>query len=99
MYKRIITYNFDNDDTRDAFVDFLVALEFEEQPDQSTYAQKERNPRSLDALKDAITDWSRDKELSADDSVQIYFLTRISERQTLIDRYNMNYNARHKDIR
>ena len=39
MYKRIITYNFDNDDTRDSFVDLITGLGFEVQPDQSTYAQ------------------------------------------------------------
>ena len=77
----------------------LLGLGFEEQPDQSTYAQKDRNPQHLDELKDVITDWSHDENLSEDDSIQIYFLVRISEKQMLIDRHDMNYNDRHSDIR
>lgn len=95
MYKRIITYSFESDETRGAFVELLLSLEFEEQPDQSTYAQRRRIPKSLGGLKKAISEWSHDKELSADDSVQIYFLTKISERLTLIDRYIMNFNESH----
>lgn len=33
MYKRLITYNFENDETRNSFVEFLEGLGFEEQPD------------------------------------------------------------------
>ncbi len=99
MYKRIITYTFEDDETRASFTELLLGLGFEEQPDQSTYAQKDRNPQHLDELKDVITDWSHDENLSEDDSIQIYFLVRISEKQMLIDRHDMNYNDRHSDIR
>ena len=74
MYKRIITYTFEDDETRASFTELLLGLGFEEQPDQSTYAQKDRNPQHLDELKDVITDWSHDENLSEDDSIQIYFL-------------------------
>ena len=99
MDKRIITYTFEDDETRASFTELLLGLGFEEQPDQSTYAQKDRNPQHLDELKDVITDWSHDENLSEDDSIQIYFLVRISEKQMLIDRHDMNYNDRHSDIR
>lgn len=99
MYKRIITYTFEDDETRASFTELLLGLGFEEQPDQSTYAQKDRNPQHLDELKDVITDWSHDENLCEDDSIQIYFLVRISEKQMLIDRHDMNYNDRHSDIR
>lgn len=99
MYKRIITYTFEDDETRASFTELLLGLGFEEQPDQSTYAQKDRNPQHLDELKDVITDWSHDENLSEDDSIQIYFLVRISEKQMLINRHDMNYNDRHSDIR
>ena len=99
MYKRIITYNFGSDETRSSFVELLTRLGFEEQPDQSTYAQSRRNPRFLAGLSNIITDWSHDKELSADDMVQIYFLTKISEKQTLIDTCIMYYNERFSDLR
>lgn len=99
MYKRIITYTFEDDETRASFTELLLGLGFEEQPDQSTYAQKDRNPQHLDELKDVITDWSHDENLSEDDSIQIYFLVRISEKQMLIERHDMNYNDRHSDIR
>ena len=99
MYKRIITYTFEDDETRASFTELLLGLGFEEQPDQSTYAQKDRNPQHLDELKDVITDWSHEENLSEDDSIQIYFLVRISEKQMLIDRHDMNYNDRHSDIR
>lgn len=99
MYKRIITYTFEDDETRASFTELLLGLGFEEQPDQSTYAQKDRNPQHLDELKDVITDWSHDENLSEDDSIQIFFLVRISEKQMLIDRHDMNYNDRHSDIR
>ena len=90
---------FDNTETRASFTELLLGLGFEEQPDQSTYAQKDRNPQHLDELKDVITDWSHDENLSEDDSIQIYFLVRISEKQMLIERHDMNYNDRHSDIR
>ena len=99
MYKRIITYTFEHDEARASFTELLLGLGFEEQPDQSTYAQKDRNPQHLDELKDVITDWSHDENLSEDDSIQIYFLVRISEKQMLIERHDMNYNDRHSDIR
>lgn len=99
MYKRLITYNFENDETRNSFVEFLEGLGFEEQPDQSTYAQRKRNPRLLAGLENAIAEWSSGKELSANDSAQIYFLFKVSEKQTLIEMHNLSYNARHKDIR
>ena len=99
MYRRIVTYNFESDETRNSFVELLIGLGFEEQPDQSTYAQGTRNPRTLGRLKNAINACSRDKELSEDDSVQIYFLTRINERETLIDRCVMYYSGRYSDLR
>jgi hypothetical protein len=99
MYKRIITYNFVSDDTRASFVEFLTGLDFEEQPDQSTYAQRRRNPQHLDDLKAAITRWSRDVELSADDHVEIYYLARVDRNNMLINRHDMHYNAGNRDIR
>lgn len=99
MYKRIITYNFVSDDTRESFVDLLVGLDFEAQPDQSTYAQRRRNPQHLEDLKSAITRWSRDVELSADDHVEIYCLHTDDNHHTSISRIDMRYSGRNRDIR
>lgn len=99
MYQRIITYNFVHDETRGSFVEFLVGLGFEEQPDQSTYAQRNRVPRHLNELVSSITNWSHDVELSKEDSVQIYFLVHVDQNHKLIDRCDLNYSARYRDIR
>ena len=99
MYKRLITYNIGNDETRGAFLKFLCRSGFEEQPDKSTYAQRNKSPQLFEELKNAITKWSHDKELSEDDSVQIYFPTKMSEKQTFIDMCIMCYDPRAKEIR
>lgn len=99
MYQRIVTYNFENDDTRELFVDLLIGLGFEVQPDQSTYAQRNRNPDDGNELVASITRWSRNVELSADDHVEIYYLCRVDRNNMLINRYDMQYNARNREIR
>jgi hypothetical protein len=99
MYKRIITYTFESDDTRDSFVELLLGLGFEEQPDQSTYAQERRNPLELDELALLITRWSNDEDLCADDSVQIYYLRRDTQGQCWMFRRDMIYRANHGNLR
>ncbi len=99
MYKRIITYNFESDATRDSFVELLQGLGFEEQPDQSTYAQRRRNPLNLDELVLLITRWSNEEELSADDSVQIYCISCDAQGHWWIFRRDMNYSANHGNLR
>lgn len=94
MYKRLITYNFENDDTRNSFVELITGLGFEEQPDQSTYAQKRRNPVELNALKSQISRWSNGVQLSAEDKVQIYYIST----NNLIGRNDMRYDRLHNLI-
>ena len=99
MYKRIITYTFESDETRESFVELLLGLGFEEQPDQSTYAQRRRNPLDLDELVLLITRWSNDVDLCAGDSVQIYYLRHDAQGHYWIVRHDMNYSANHGNLR
>lgn len=86
MYKRLITYNFADDETRDSFVEMIENLGFMQQPDQSTYAQPRRKPDTLAELKTRITTWSSTIELDEADSVQIYVMNRDE-----INRVDMKY--------
>ncbi len=94
MYKRLITYNFTNDETRDSFVEMIEGLDFMQQPDQSTYAQPRRKPDTLAELKTRITTWSSSVELDGADSVQIYVMNRDE-----INRVDMKYNKLSKLLR
>lgn len=94
MYKRLITYNFSNDETRDSFVEMIEALDFMQQPDQSTYAQPRRKPTTLAELKTRISTWSSAVELDASDSVQIYVMNRDE-----INRIDMKYSRLSNSLR
>lgn len=88
MYKRLITYSFSNDETRDLFVEMIEAMDFMQQPDQSTYAQPRRKPATLAELKTRISTWSSAVELDPSDSVQIYVMNREE-----INRIDMKYSS------
>ena len=94
MYKRLITYNFSNDETRDLFVEMIEALDFMQQPDQSTYAQPRRKPTTLAELKTRISTWSSTVELDPSDSVQIYVMNRDE-----INRIDMKYSRLSNSLR
>lgn len=94
MYKRMITYNFTDDNTRDSFVKMIETLGFEQQPDQSTYAQPKRNPSKLSELKAIITVWSAGESLTADDGVQIYVIGN----NNTINRIDMGYSKTSKKL-
>ncbi len=94
MYKRLITYNFADDETRDSFVEMIEALDFMQQPDQSTYAQPRRKPETLSELKTRITTWSNTVNLDAADCVQIYVMNRDE-----LNRVDMKYNRLSKTLK
>ncbi len=94
MYKRLITYNFSDDDTRDLFVEMIEALDFMQQPDQSTYAQPRRKPATLAELKMRISIWSSTVTLDPSDSVQIYVVNRDE-----MNRIDMKYSNLSKSLR
>ena len=94
MYKRLITYNFADDETRDSFVKMIESIGFIQQPDQSTYAQPRRKPDTLSELKTRITIWSSSVDLDAADSIQIYVMNRDD-----INRVDMKYNKLSKILR
>lgn len=94
MYKRLITYNFADDETRESFVEMIESLGFMQQPDQSTYAQPRRRPDTLAELKTRITTWSSTVELDEADCIQIYVMNRDE-----INRVDMKYNNLSKLLR
>ena len=94
MFKRLITYNFSEDETRDSFVELIEALDFMQQPDQSTYAQPRRKPATLAELKTRISTWSSTVDLDAYDRVQIYVLNKDE-----INRIDMKYHSQTKSLR
>lgn len=94
MYKRLITYNFADDETRDSFVEMIEALDFMQQPDQSTYAQPRRKPQTLADLKTRITTWSSTADLDATDCVQIYVMSHDE-----LNRIDMKYSKLSKTLR
>lgn len=94
MYKRLITYNFANDETRDSFVEMIEDLDFMQQPDQSTYAQPRRKPQMLADLKTRITTWSSTVDLDAADCIQIYVMNRDE-----LNRIDMKYSKLSKTLR
>lgn len=95
-YKRIVTYNFSNNETRESFKSMLDGLKLEIQSDQSTFAQKlKTNPQGIDDLIENIKEWTKNNSnmYEENDFINVYDHTMYH-----IARYEIKYNTQTKNF-
>lgn len=71
--KMLITYSFEDDETRNSFIELLETLGCKNEPDQSTYSLPYRSKYKMSDTQQEIIEWSEDADLCDGDNICLYF--------------------------
>lgn len=71
--KMLITYSFEDDETRNSFIELLETLGCKNEPDQSTYSVSCMSKYKRLNIQQEIIEWSKSKDLHNSDNVCLYY--------------------------
>lgn len=71
--KMLITYSFEDDETRNSFIELLKTLGCKNEPDQSTYSLPYRSKCKMSDIQQEIIEWYEEEDLCDGDNVCLYF--------------------------
>lgn len=71
--KMLITYSFEDNETRNSFIELLETLGCKNEPDQSTYSLPYNSIYNRFVVQRKVIEWSNSAYLCTDDNLCLYF--------------------------